>query len=201
MTRRWLRQQLNDEYVKLAHRKGRRSRAAFKLLEMQSRFRLIEPGMTVVDLGAAPGGWSQMAAEWATESGRVIALDLRPMAPLSNVECVCADFSQGNGLDALLRALNGNSVDVLLSDMAPNLSGVSAIDQPRAMFLSELAVDCAMELLAVGGSMLVKVFQGEGLAPLCDSVRSHFGATILRKPRASRPSSSECYLLAHKRRP
>ncbi len=196
-----MQRQLNDEYVQSAHRQGYRSRAAFKLIEMQKRYRLISPGMTVVDLGAAPGSWSQLATEYVGAGGRVIALDTAPMEPLPNVECLCADFTKSSGLEALHQALNGDGIDVLLSDMAPKISGVSAIDQPQSMFLAELAVDCAMERLRPNGNLLVKLFQGEGMAPLCANARSHFGSVIIKKPRASRAASSECYLLARGRRP
>lgn len=193
---RWLREHFTDEYVKRAQEEGYRSRAAYKLLEIQEKDRLLRPGLTVVDLGAAPGGWSQFAARLVGGQGAVIALDVLPMEPLPGVECIQGDFRETEVLERLMAMLNGRPVDLVISDMAPNTSGIKAVDQPRGMYLAELALDFAGQCLRSGGDLLVKVFQGEGFDPFLKSLRAGFATVAPRKPKASRARSAERYLLA-----
>ncbi len=193
---RWLREHFTDEYVRRAQAEGYRSRAVYKLLEIHEKDRLLKPGGTVVDLGAAPGGWSQLATRLAGRDGRVIALDLLPMEPLAGVEFIQGDFRETAVLDQLLAALADRPVDLLLSDMAPNTSGIKAVDQPRGLYLSELALDFARRCLRPGGDFLVKAFQGEGFDAFLQDLRAAFAAVAPRKPRASRARSAEQYLLA-----
>ncbi len=193
---RWMQEHFNDEYVKKAQELGYRSRAAFKLLEIQDKDQLIRPGMTVIDLGAAPGGWSQLAGTLVGDSGVLLATDILPMDPLADVSFVQGDFTEQAVLDEILQLLNGRPVDLVISDMAPNMSGNSGIDQPRAMLLAELALDLACQVLAPGGSFLVKVFQGAGFEPFRMAVRQQFDTLLTRKPKASRDRSREQYLLA-----
>lgn len=193
---RWLREHHADSYVLQARAEGYRSRAAYKLREIDDRDRLLKPGATVVDLGAAPGGWSQLASERVGTSGAVVALDVLPMDPVAGVQVLQADFSEPSGLAAVDCALDGRPVDLVLSDMAPNLSGQSAVDQPRAMHLAELAMEFAATNLRPGGAFLVKVFQGEGFDALRLELRGAYRSVVVRKPRASRDRSREVYLLA-----
>jgi len=193
---RWLREHHGDSYVLQARAEGYRSRAAYKLREIDDRDRLLKPGSTVVDLGAAPGGWSQLAAERVGETGAVVALDVLPMDPVAGVQVLQTDFSEPAALAAVEGALAGRPVDLVLSDMAPNLSGQSAVDQPRAMHLAELAVEFAALNLRPGGGLLVKVFQGEGFDALRSELRGSYRSVLVRKPRASRGRSREVYLLA-----
>lgn len=193
---RWLREHFDDPYVKRAQQKGYRARAAFKLEELNTRDKLIRPGMRIVDLGAAPGSWSQLAAELMGGRGQIVALDILPMAPLPGVQMLQADFTEDAALEALHTALGGQPVDLVMSDMAPNISGESAVDQPRAMYLAELALEFAGQVLRPGGDFLVKVFQGEGFDAYVRDVRQQFGKVVIRKPKASRPRSREVYLLA-----
>jgi 23S rRNA (uridine2552-2'-O)-methyltransferase len=193
---RWLREHFTDEYVKRAQAEGYRSRAAYKLLEIHEKDHLLRPGLTVVDLGAAPGGWSQLAARLVGERGAVIALDLLPMEPLPGVDFIEGDFREAAVLEQLLNALNGRPVDLVISDMAPNTSGVKAVDQPRGMYLAELALDFARRGLRPGGDFLTKAFQGEGFDPFLRELRAAFAKVLIRKPRASRARSAEQYLLA-----
>jgi 23S rRNA (uridine2552-2'-O)-methyltransferase len=195
-SRRWLDRQLSDPYVKRAQAQGLRSRAAYKLLEIQDKDLLIRPGMRVLDLGAAPGGWSQIAARLVGPGGRVYALDKLDMDPIPGVTLLRGDFREEEVLWALRALLEGSPVDLILSDMAPNLSGAAAVDQPRAMYLAELALDLARELLKPGGALLVKVFQGAGFDQLLKALRGSFAQVLSRKPKASRPASRELYLLA-----
>lgn len=195
-SRRWLQEHFSDPHVKRSRELGYRSRASAKLLEIQRRDRLIRPGMTVVDLGAAPGGWSQVAREAVGAGGKVIAVDLLPMAPIAGVEFVQGDFSEGEVLDRVLERLGGAAADLVISDMAPNMSGMKEVDQPRAMDLAELALDLAQRILAPRGSLLVKVFQGAGCERFRAALKSGFAAVKTRKPDASRARSSEMYLLA-----
>ena len=198
---RWLKEHFGDEYVKRAQAEGWRSRAAFKLDELLDRDRLLKPGMVVVDLGAAPGGWSQLArqrlgqknGEW---SGRVFALDILPMQGIAGVEFIQGDFREEAVFEALLASLNGAPVDLVLSDMAPNISGIETADQARAMHLAELATDFARKCLNPGGSLLVKLFQGRGFDEYLRDLRAGFGRVTLRKPKASRARSREVYALA-----
>lgn len=193
---RWLQRHVNDPYVQRAQRAGYRSRAAYKLLEIQQKDHLLRPGQTVVDLGAAPGGWSQVARELVGEGGAVYALDLLPMDPVPGVQFIQGDFREDGPLQALRAALAGRPVDLVISDMAPNVSGVAAVDQPRAMLLCELALDFATEVLRPGGGLVVKVFQGEGFDDFVRALRERFGRVVTRKPAASRAKSREVYLVA-----
>lgn len=195
---RWLNRHFSDVYVKKAQELGYRSRAAFKLLEIQERDRILRPGMVVVDLGAAPGGWSQVAAK-LVQRGRVVALDILPMDPVSGVEFIQGDFTDEAVLARLTETLADQPVGLVMSDMAPNISGVRAVDQPRTIYLAELALDFAQRALAPGGDMLIKVFQGEGYEAYVASLRRMFAKIIVRKPKASRPESREVYLLARNR--
>ncbi len=195
-SRQWLDRHVNDEYVKRAQLEGYRSRAAFKLLEIQEQDRLIKPGMNVVDLGAAPGGWTQIAKKLVGNSGQVIALDILPMEPIAGVEIIEGDFREDGPLKCLHEILDGKPVDLVISDIAPNVSGMTAVDQPRAIYLCELTLEFARESLKPGGVMLVKLFQGAGSDQYIKDVRSSFKKVIIRKPKASRPRSREVYLVA-----
>ncbi len=193
---RWLAEHFNDAYVQLAQAQGYRSRATFKLQEIQARDRILMPGMTVVDLGAAPGGWSQFAADQVHPNGKVVAVDILPMDPLPGVTFLQGDFTQDQTWQRLRSILGDTSVNVVLSDMAPNLSGNRSIDQARAMHLAELALEAAEQLLLEGGCLLTKLFQGEGFEAFQKRLRNQFAKVTTRKPKASRPRSREVYLLA-----
>ena len=194
-SRRWLDRHFSDEYVKRAQQAGYRSRAVFKLLEIQEKDRLLAPGLRVADLGAAPGGWSQVAARLVGDKGRLVALDLLPMDPLPNVTFIQGDFREEAVLAQLRDALGGEPLDLVLSDMAPNMSGTAA-DQPRLMYLCELALDFAVQQLKPGGALVIKVFQGEGFDDFLKTLRSHFRQVASRKPKSSRRESRELYLVA-----
>lgn len=187
---------VEDEFVRRAKQEGWRSRAVYKLTEIQEKDRLLKPGMTVVDLGAAPGAWSQFAAKLVGHRGRVIAVDLLPMDPVPGVEFIEGDFREQETLDALEAALGERAAGVVLCDMAPNISGLATVDQPRAMYLAELALDFARARLAPGGGLVTKVFQGEGSDALVAAARKSFGTVRMRKPKASRDRSREFYLVA-----
>jgi len=193
---RWMQEHFDDHYVKLAQKRGFRSRAAFKIEEIQEKDKLIRPGMTVVDLGAAPGGWSQVAVKLAGDSGKVIACDILPMDPIVGVDFLQGDFREEKVLDALLTRVGDAKVDIVLSDMAPNMSGSGGVDQPRAMYLVELALDMCHQVLAPNGCFAVKVFQGEGFEEYMKSVREAFKTVKTRKPDSSRARSREVYLVA-----
>jgi 23S rRNA (uridine2552-2'-O)-methyltransferase len=193
---RWLQEHFKDTYVKKAHATGARSRAVFKLEEIQRRDRLLKPGMTIVDLGAAPGGWSQFASKLLAGNGRIIALDVLPMPSLEGVEFILGDFTSDDVLQALRDSLKGEKADLVMSDIAPNMSGVGDVDQARAMALAELALDFAREGLRHGGSFLVKVFQGQGFQEYLRVLRADFHEVSARKPKSSRARSPEVYLLA-----
>lgn len=193
---RWLAEHFSDEYVKRAQAEGWRSRAVFKLEEIQGKDRLIKPGMWVIDLGAAPGGWSQYAAKIMKGRGTVLASDILPMDPLPEVTFVQGDFTDQQVFEQLMGLLEGQPADLVLSDMAPNISGDEAIDQPRAMYLAELALDFALRVLGPDGAFLVKVFQGAGFPDFMKALRAGFTSVVTRKPRASRARSREMYLLA-----
>ena len=192
----WLKEHRDDPYVQRAQREGYRSRACYKLLELQAKDRLIRPAMTVIDLGSAPGGWSQVAVELVGHKGRVIASDILPMDSIAGVDFVLGDFTEDAVITQLLETIGGSPVDLVISDMAPNMSGVSAVDQPRAMYLVELALDMARRVLSPGGSFVAKVFHGEGFDELFREVRDSFDKVLTRKPEASRPRSREVYLVA-----
>jgi 23S rRNA (uridine2552-2'-O)-methyltransferase len=192
----WLKEHFDDQYVQRAQREGYRSRACYKLLEIQEQDKLIKPGMTVVDLGSAPGGWSQVAAQLVGHSGRVVASDILAMDSLADVEFIQGDFTEESVFEQILAAIGENPVDLVISDMAPNMSGMTAVDQPRSMYLVELALDMACQVLKPQGVFLSKVFHGEGFEELMRNTRAAFGSVITRKPGASRPRSREVYLLA-----
>jgi len=198
---RWLREHHADRYVLEARQQGLRSRAAFKLEELDRAERLFFPGMTVVDLGAAPGGWSQVAARALAGQGTVIALDLLPMDGLPGVRFLQGDFRESDVLARLLAELGGRRVDLVMSDMAPNMTGVDVTDQARAADLETLALDFAGQALGPGGVLVMKVFQGAGFQELLGDVRRRFRTVRMRKPRASRQRSSETYLVARDPRP
>ena len=192
----WLKEHRDDPYVQQAQREGYRSRACYKLLELQERDKLIRPGMTVLDLGSAPGGWSQVAVALVGHSGRVIASDILPMDTIAGVDFIQGDFTEEEVFEQLLAALAGTPVDLVISDMAPNMSGLNAVDQPRSIYLVELALDMARQVLAPGGAFVSKVFQGEGFDELYREARESFDRVLTRKPKASRPRSREVYVVA-----
>ena len=192
----WLKEHRDDPYVQQAQREGYRSRACYKLLELQERDKLIRPGMTVLDLGSAPGGWSQVAVALVGHSGRVIASDILPMDTIAGVEFIQGDFTEEEVFEQLLAALAGTPVDLVISDMAPNMSGMNAVDQPRSIYLVELALDMARQVLTPGGAFVSKVFQGEGFDELYREARESFDRVLTRKPKASRPRSREVYVVA-----
>jgi 23S rRNA (uridine2552-2'-O)-methyltransferase len=196
-----MREHIRDPYVKRAQAQGLRSRAAFKLRELDAKDRLFSPGQTVVDLGAAPGSWSEFAARQVGPGGRVIAIDLLGMAPISGVEFIRGDFTEAAVLARLERTLGADKIDLVLSDMAPNISGVSATDQARSLQLAELAADFAVARLKPAGALVVKVFQGSGYPEFLGWLRERFDAVTSRKPGASRDRSREMYLLARRPRP
>ena len=193
---RWLQEHFDDYYVKQAKKEGYRSRACYKLLEIQKKDQLLKKGMMVVDLGAAPGSWSQVAAELVGEKGRVFASDILSMDAMPGVTFVQGDFREQTVMDEILMLVNGQSIDIVISDMAPNISGEKAVDQPRAMYLAELALDFAVHVLKLGGDLVIKVFQGEGIEEFRRLLNSNFQVVKTRKPDASRPRSREVYFLA-----
>jgi len=193
---RWLDEHFNDQYVKKSQQDGYRSRASYKLLEIQDKDKLIKPGMSVLDLGSAPGGWSQVAVELVGKKGRVVASDILPMEPIDGVDFVQGDFTELEVYEQIIHVLGDDKVDLVISDMAPNMSGVSAVDQPKAMYLIELAVDMTDQILALGGTFIAKVFHGDGFDELLKTARSKFNKVQIRKPDASRARSKEQYLVA-----
>ena len=192
----WMQEHFDDEYVKLAKAQGYRSRAVFKLSEIQEKDSLIKAGMNIVDLGAAPGGWSQYAKQRLGKGNKLVALDILPMDAIEGVDFIQGDFLEQTVIDQLVSVLDGLPVHLVLSDMAPNMSGNKAVDQPRSMYLCELALDTAKSILAKNGGFLVKVFQGEGFEDFHREVQNHFTKVVIRKPKASRPRSNEVYILA-----
>lgn len=196
----WIHEHVNDAWVQKARAEGLRSRAAFKLAEIADRDRLLRPGMTVVDLGSAPGSWSQVVARRVAPGGSVIALDILPMEAIHGVRFIQGDFREDAVLAQLVESLGGRQADLVLSDMAPNLSGVAVVDQARAMALAELALDFCSGHLKPGGDFLIKVFQGEGFMELRKAIQERFAMLQVRKPAASRDRSAELYLLARGRR-
>ncbi len=198
---RWLREHFQDPYVRQAQAEGLRSRAAFKLTELIERDRLLRPGMTVVDLGAAPGGWTQVVREALGDRCRIIALDVLPMQGLAGVDVLQGDFRDATVLARLEALLAGSPVDLVLSDMAPNMSGVALVDQARAMELAELALEFSRRWLRPGGSLLVKLFKGVGFDDFVRNLRRDFERVSMRKPKASRARSREVYALAGTLRP
>lgn len=195
-SRRWLERQHSDPYTQKAKKLGYRSRAAFKLLEIQQKDQLLRKGMTIIDLGAAPGGWSQVAAEVIGQMGQIVAVDKLPMESLNGVDILIGDFQEESVFNQLITQLNGKPADLVLSDMAPNISGIAAVDQPRSIYLAELALSLAQQVLKDGGGLLVKVFQGEGFDGYSAMLKEQFRQVIIRKPLSSRLESREVYILA-----
>jgi len=193
---RWLQEHEKDPYVLRARKEGYRSRASYKLLELDAKDRLFRPGMVVVDLGAAPGGWSQIAAQKVGDRGRVIASDILPMDSIAGVDFIQGDFTEDSVFEEILAALGDDKADLVISDMAPNMSGMKAVDQPRAMYLMELAVDMARQILKPGGVFVAKLFQGEGSDVLLQDLKKMFQTLVVRKPDASRARSREVYVVA-----
>jgi 23S rRNA (uridine2552-2'-O)-methyltransferase len=195
-SRRWLDEHVNDPYVKQAQKDGLRSRSSYKLIELNEKDKLIRPGMLVMDLGSAPGGWSQVAGGLVGEKGRVLATDILPMGALDNVDFIQGDFTDEAVFRQLLDQLDGRQPDLIVSDIAPNISGVAASDQASSMYLVELTLDMVRQVLKPGGNYVVKVFQGEGSDQFLKQVRSSFEKVLIRKPDASRSRSREVYLVA-----
>ncbi|MDP9090563.1 MAG: 23S rRNA (uridine(2552)-2'-O)-methyltransferase RlmE [Pseudomonadota bacterium] len=193
---RWLSEHANDEYVKRAQKEGWRSRAVFKLAQIQEAERILRPGIRCVDLGCAPGGWSQYAARIAGGKGRIVATDILSMDAIPGVEFVQGDFREESVLGEVLQRVGADKVDLVLSDMAPNMAGIDAVDQPRSMYLAELAIEFADRVLAPGGDLLVKLFQGAGFDQIIKDTRSRYRRVVTKKPKASRTRSPEIYLLA-----
>lgn len=191
----WLKEHFDDQYVQQSQRDGYRSRASYKLKELNEKDKLIKPGQLVVDLGAAPGGWSQVAAEIVGDHGRVVASDILEMDGLAGVEFVVGDFTDDEVFERLLKVINDQPVDVVISDMAPNMSGQASVDQPKAMYLVELALDMATRVLKPNGDFVAKVFQGEGFDQYIEDVKSHFAKVVIRKPKSSRDRSREVYVV------
>ena len=195
-SKRWLNEHFDDEYVRRAQQEGYRSRAVYKLIEIQQKDHILKPGMTVVDLGAAPGSWSEYARNELGRSGRLIALDILAMEPMQGVEIIQGDFREDAVLEQLLQVLAGEGADLVISDMAPNISGMGAVDIPRSYYLAELALDLVRQIVKPGGGLLVKLFQGEGFDHYVKELRNSFTRVVMRKPNASRARSREIYALA-----
>ena len=191
----WMQRHLTDQYVQQAQRDGYRSRASYKLLEIQARDRLIKPGMSVIDLGSAPGGWCQVIADIVGMKGRVVAVDLLEMDPVADVEFIQGDFTEDEILEQMLALFENSRVGLVVSDMAPNISGIKSSDTTKSIYLAELGLDLCQQLLEPGGAFLVKVFQGEGFDQFLKDMRVVFTKVATRKPKASRPKSREMYLL------
>jgi 23S rRNA (uridine2552-2'-O)-methyltransferase len=192
----WLQEHVNDPYVKQAQRDGYRSRSSYKLIQLNEKDRLIRPGMLIVDLGSAPGGWSQVATRLAGEQARVVATDILPMEPLKNVDFIQGDFTEEAVLNQVLERLGGRKPHLVICDIAPNISGVDSADQASSMYLVELALDFVRQALEPRGDFVVKVFQGAGSDAYIKDVRTSFDKVFVRKPAASRPRSREVYLVA-----
>lgn len=195
-SRKWLKEHFSDPYVKRAQQAGFRSRAIYKLQELHERDHLFKPGMLVIDLGAAPGGWSQLLAKLVTPKGRVVALDLLAMEPIDGVEFILGDFTDDAILESLLLKLSDAKADWVVSDMAPNISGNESVDIPRSLYLAELALDFALKVLNPKGGFLIKIFQGEGFDAFLADLKRHFNTVVIRKPKASRGRSKEVYVVA-----
>ncbi|TBR42430.1 23S rRNA (uridine(2552)-2'-O)-methyltransferase RlmE [Marinomonas agarivorans] len=192
---RWMKEHFDDHYVKLSQQDGYRSRASYKLLEINEKDKLLRRGMRIIDLGAAPGGWSQVVGRLVGDNSVVIASDILEMSPLPGVTFVQGDFTEEGVYEEILSLMGDELADLVISDMAPNMSGNNAVDQPQAMYLVELALDMATQVLRPGGNFLVKVFQGEGFDDYLKTMRASFASVVTRKPKASRPRSREVYLL------
>lgn len=193
---RWLQEHVNDPYVKQAQKDGYRSRSSYKLLELNEKDRLIRPGMLIMDLGSAPGGWSQVAGRLVGDKGRVLATDILPMEPLKNVDFIQGDFREEAVFNQILDLLNGDKPDLIISDIAPNISGIDSADQASSMYLVELALDMARKVLKPRGNFVAKVFQGAGSEAYLKELRSSFEKVLIRKPAASRSRSREVYVVA-----
>ncbi len=191
-----MQEHFDDEYVKKAQMMGYRSRSTFKLIEIQEKDKIIQSGMNVIDLGAAPGGWSEYARKIIGKKNKVIALDLLQIDPIEGVDFIQGDFREDKVLDELYQVLDGAPIDLVMSDMAPNMSGNKAMDQPRSIYLAELALDTAQTVLNEGGTFLIKMFQGAGFEEFKKEVSNSFSTVLIRKPKASRPRSKEVYILA-----
>ncbi len=196
----WMQEHVNDPYVKMAQKDGYRARAAYKLIEIDDKDKLIKPGMTVVDLGSTPGSWSQVVVQRLKGQGRIIALDILDMHPIAHVEFIQGDFREESVLRQLEQSLNNQQVDLVIADMAPNISGVKDVDQAGAAYLTELALEFSRDWLKPGGNFLVKVFIGSGFEEIMQAMRQQFEKVVTRKPKASRDRSSEVYLLGLKRK-
>ena len=192
----WMQEHFDDEYVKKAQAMGYRSRSTFKLVEIQEKDKIIKPGMNLIDLGAAPGGWSDYARKIVGKKNKVIALDLLEIEPIEGVDFIQGDFRENDVLDELYRVLDGAPVDLVMSDMAPNISGNKEMDQPRSIYLAELALDTARTVLNKGGTFLIKMFQGAGFDEYKRDVTKSFSSVVIRKPKSSRARSNEVYILA-----
>ena len=192
----WMQEHFDDEYVKKAQAMGYRSRSTFKLIEIQEKDKIIKPGMNIIDLGAAPGGWSDYARKIVGKKNKVIALDLLEIDPIDGVDFIQGDFREDRVLDELYRVLDGAPVDLVMSDMAPNMSGNKGMDLPRSIYLAELALDTAQTVLATGGVFLIKMFQGAGFDEYKKQVAESFSSVVIRKPKSSRARSKEVYILA-----
>ena len=192
----WLKEHFDDEYVRRSQQDGYRSRAIYKLIEIDKKDRLIKPGMTIIDLGAAPGGWSEYCVKKLSKNGTVVALDILPMEPIEDVTIIQGDFREDAVFEKLMAVMNNERADLVISDMAPNISGMESVDMPRAYHLCELALDLARQVLKPGGGLLVKLFQGEGFEAYNKELKASFSKVVMRKPKASRARSREIYALA-----
>ncbi len=195
-SKKWLKEHFDDEYVQRAHKEGYRSRAIYKLIEIQKKDKILKAGMTVIDLGAAPGGWTEYAVRQLGKKGRMIALDILPMEPIVGAQIIQGDFREDDVLEALLSVMGDDRADLVFSDMAPNISGMEVVDIPRAYYLAELTLDLAQKILKPGGGILVKLFQGEGFDSYHKALKQSFSRVVMRKPKASRARSREIYALA-----
>ena len=192
----WLKEHVDDIWVKKAQQDGFRTRASYKVMELDEKDRLIRPGMTIIDLGAAPGGWSQVVARKLNGNGVIIASDILPMDPIADVDFVQGDFTEEAVFEDIMALINNRPVDLVISDMAPNISGMASIDQPSAMYLVELALDMAQQVLKPKGDFVAKVFQGEGFPEYQQMLKQQFERVLIRKPKASRARSKEVYIVA-----
>ena len=192
----WLKEHFDDEYVRRSQQDGYRSRAIYKLIEIDKKDHLVKPGMTVIDLGAAPGGWSEYCVKKLGKNGAMVALDILPMEPIDDVTIIQGDFREDAVFEELMAKMNNERADLVISDMAPNISGMESVDMPRAYYLCELALDLARQVLKPGGGLLVKLFQGEGFEAYNRELKSSFSHVVIRKPKASRARSREIYALA-----
>lgn len=191
----WLKEHVDDIYVQKAQQDGYRTRASYKLIELDEKDQLIKPGMVILDLGAAPGGWSQVVGRKLNGNGVIIASDILPMDPIADVDFIQGDFTEQSVFDQIMEVVGGRPVDLVISDMAPNMSGMASIDQPGSMYLVELALDMARQVLKPNGQFVAKVFQGDGFDQYVKDVRESFSKVMIRKPKASRPRSREVYVV------